>query len=69
MTTEELHKILDDPTMTLTLGEAKDLIYALKNDALREANCSHKEGDIRFYVGEGNAFYICLDILAKVKDG
>ena len=36
MTTEELHKILDDPTRTLTLGEAKDLIYALNIK-----NCSH----------------------------
>ena len=66
MTVYELHEILDDESRKITQSELKQIIYELKLDANNESyeqlnsNCISK---YEFYVGEMNAFMICLDLL------
>ena len=64
MTVEKLQEILqsDEP---LTLEQIKQIIYELKNDCVVQSYDENlwKAG---FYTGEGNAFYICLDLLSKM---
>lgn len=48
----------------LTLDEIKQIIYELKNDIVGKSY-SENIWEAGFYAGEGNAFYICLDLLSK----
>lgn len=61
MTVEELHAELEKDS--LTLEEVREIIYKLKNDCVRFDKDAYKAG---FYNGQMNAFYIALDLLAKV---
>ena len=69
MTTQELHKILDDKNKILTKEELANIIYELKQDC-REAQrkVDVDKPDYQFYCGEINAFYICLDLLEHLED-
>ena len=64
MTNEKLQEILQS-NEPLKLDDVKEIIYELKNDCLGRSYSEDlwKSG---FYNGEGNAFYICLDLLDKV---
>lgn len=50
----------------LTIEQVKEIIYARKNDCvgLAQYESKYEQG---FYNGEMNAFYICLDLLEKLK--
>ena len=66
MTTKELQSALQKES--LTLAEVKQILNSLKNDVLREqARDDITETQIHFYGGEGNAFYIALDLLEKIQ--
>lgn len=65
MTTKELQSALQKDS--LTLAEVKQILYSLKNDVLRKQAEDISESEIHFYGGEGNAFYIALDLLEKVN--
>lgn len=70
MTNEQLHQILDDENRKLTVDELKEVIYQLKNDCLNEQSKPRSKNDCwktHFYLGEVNAFYICLDLLAHIN--
>jgi hypothetical protein len=69
MTTEELHEILDDEDRKLTVSELQEVIYKLKNDCLDKFNKATAKRDEGFYIGEQNAFQICLDLLEHLQDG
>ncbi len=68
MTTEELHKILDDENKKITPKELCQIVYELKRDTWGEY---YKESEkkyannykLAFYDGETNAFQIILDLL------
>lgn len=68
MTTGELHLILDDENKKLSLNELSNIIYELEQDVYDEAlkfdndNCKH-----HYYMGEENAFHICLMLLTHLK--
>ena len=62
MTDDKLREILQSDK-SLSLNEAKEIIYELKNDCIQYNEDTYKAG---FYNGELNAFYICLDLLEKV---
>lgn len=69
MTTQELHKILDDKNRVLTKSELEQVIYELKEDCFNEQrkyDCD--KPDYQFYCGEINAFHICLDLLEHLED-
>lgn len=84
MTTAELHEILDNPNKHLTPVEMKEVIYKLKLDAFHEAEKYHEAKVIaelnhdmsqhqalalfNYYVGESNAFQICLDLLEHLVE-
>lgn len=61
MTVAQLQAELEKDS--LTLEEVRAIIYELKNDCVRFEKDSYAAG---FYNGEMNAFYIALDLLAKV---
>lgn len=71
MTATKLSELLtsDRP---LTLTEVKQILYELKEDIfLATATLSDSIEDVRsqrYYMGEINAFYIALDLLAKVPE-
>lgn len=75
MTPAELQKMLQSEDK-LTVKQVKEIIWQLKNDCLEQQNkLFDKEmdkikfnRDYRFYDGETNAFYICLDLLEKVGE-
>lgn len=65
MTTKELQINLDKES--LSLDEVKEILNTLKNDVLREqAREDISDAQSHFYGGEGNAFYIALDLLEKI---
>lgn len=76
MTFTDLHKILDDANRKLSLGELKQVIYELKQDAFTEfgkalETKTQNRQDIRnigFYDGEQNAFQIALDLLEHLGE-
>lgn len=69
MTTEELHKILDDESRKLSLSELRQVIYELKQDCLNEQlNLTPGTPNYQFYVGEQNGFQLCLDLLEHFDD-
>lgn len=63
MTTEQLQAYLQSDKQ-LTLRAVQNIIYELKNDCVVFKENTYEAG---FYNGEMNAFYICLDLLAKVE--
>lgn len=65
MTTKELQNELRKES--LSLSEVKQILFSLKNDVLRKQAEDISESEIHFYGGEGNAFYIALDLLEKVS--
>lgn len=70
MTFEELHKILDDETRKISPSELQNILYELKQDCLHEqVNLDPTAHNYRFYDGEQNAFYICLDLLEHLDLG
>ena len=68
MTTEELHEILDYKNKKLNISELQEVIYELKNDCLTEFNNTTTKRDEGFYIGEQNAFQICLDLLEHLQN-
>ena len=69
MTPNELQAILQS-NKKLTLKEVQEIIWNLKNDCALKTYEDEIIKDKRktgFYNGEVNAFYICLDLLAKVE--
>lgn len=70
MTFEELHKILDDENRKLSLSELQNILYELKQDCFHEeAKLDPTDRSCRYYAGEQNAFYICLDLLEHLDVG
>lgn len=67
MTTEQLHEILDNEDKKLTVSELQEVIYKLKNDCSTEFNNATTKRDEGFYIGEQNAFQICLDLLEHLQ--
>lgn len=70
MTTAELHEILDNPQRKLTADELKEVIYQLKQDTFdkySEALSNENLHISQYYLGETNAFQICLDLLEHLK--
>ena len=69
MTTAELHEILDREGH-ITLDQARQILYQLKCDASQSLiNTPYEDTYLQGrYGGQVNAFYLCLDLLAKVKD-
>lgn len=61
MTVAQLQAELEKES--LTVEEVKEIIYELKNDCVGYYKEDYKAG---FYNGQMNAFYIALDLLAKV---
>ena len=71
MTTNELHDILDDETRKLTADELKDVVYQLKQDVFSEYCEALSKENLhisQFYLGEENAFRICLDLLEHLAE-
>lgn len=69
MTIAEIHEILDREGY-ITLDQARQILYQLKCDAsqsLLSTSCEESYLQGR-YGGQVNAFYLCLDLLAKVKN-
>ena len=64
MTNAELHEILDDENKKISLKEFRNILYELINDCTREAT----NGDLSFYQGEINAFYIALDLSEHIQE-
>ena len=64
MTTDRLREILSSE-QSLSLQNVKDIIYELKNDCIYSSDNLYKIG---YFNGKVNAFYICLNLLSKVKD-
>lgn len=65
MTTKELQNELRKES--LSLSEVKQILYSLKNDVFREqARDDISDAQSHFYGGEGNAFYIALNLLEKI---
>lgn len=70
MTTEGLHKILDDENKEISIKEFQNLVYELKRDCFDEL---HNKKDITanevgYYNGEINAFYLVLDLSEHIID-
>lgn len=70
MTTAELHLILDDENKKLSKEDLERVIYELKEDvydeALKQDICTFNH---YYYMGEENAFYICLKLLEHLDGG
>lgn len=69
MIANELFGILDDETRELTVNELKEIIYRLKQDVFSEyceALTMENLHISQFYLGEDNAFQICLDLLERL---
>lgn len=69
MTFEELHEILDDEHRKLSKEELQEVIYELKQDCFNEVykRKNISLADERYYLGESNAFQICLDLLEHLE--
>lgn len=79
MTTEELHKILDNEDKKLSVKELQEVIYELKQDCFKEDMLimdDYSKGQVtretyisksRYYMGEQNAFQIALDLLEHLN--
>ena len=70
MTTEEVHEILDNEERKLTADELKEVVFKLKQDVFARYSeaLEHENLHIsQFYIGEVNAFQICLDLLEHLK--
>ena len=69
MTFEELHEILDDEHRKLSKEELQEVIYELKQDCFNEVykRKNISLDDERYYLGESNAFQICLDLLEHLE--
>ncbi len=79
MTIDEIYEILDNEDRTISLSELKQALYELKNDCTREGqkhldaaldadktdlDTIRKEFEnYKYYMGESNAFQICLDLI------
>ena len=64
MTNGELHGILDDDNKKISLKEFRNILYELIDDCTREAS----GGNLQYYQGEINAFYIALDLSDHIKE-
>lgn len=64
MTNGELHEILDDDNKKISMKEFRNILYELIDDCTREAT----NGNLSFYNGEINAFYIALDLSEHIKE-
>ncbi len=65
-----LHEILDNPQRKLTADELKEVIYQLKQDTFNEYSEALSNEILhisQFYLGEHNAFQICLDLLEHLE--
>lgn len=75
MTPAELQKILRSDEK-LTVKQVKEIIWELKQDCFDKTYEMYGKGkligelivDQKYYQGETNAFYICLDLLEKVEE-
>lgn len=70
MTFEQLHEILDNPNKKLTKTELCEVLYELKQDCFAEGCKAFDKNDMykhQFYMGEVNAFFICLDLLEHLE--
>ena len=69
MTFEQLHEILDDEKRKVSKEELAQVIYELKQDCFDEVYGKEDIGraDERYYLGEANAFQICLDLLEHLE--
>lgn len=69
MTFEQLHEILDDEHRKLSKKELSQVIYELKQDCFDEVYKRENISlaDERYYLGESNAFQICLDLLEHLE--
>lgn len=75
MTPAELQKILRSDEK-LTVKQVKEIIWELKQDCFDKIYEMYGKGkligelivDQKYYQGESNAFYICLDLLEKVEE-
>ena len=70
MTFGQLHEILDNPTKKLTKTELCQVLYELKQDCMDEAHRVYDPDDMheyQYYMGEVNAFYLCLDLLEHLE--
>ena len=68
MTTEELHKILDDENKGISLEEYQNIIWELRNDTtlmLLDKNLDIKKSS--WYMGESNGFQIALDLSEHIE--
>ena len=68
MTTEELHKILDDENKKIALKEYQNIIWELRNDTtlmLLDKNLDIKKSS--WYMGESNGFQIALDLSEHIN--
>lgn len=71
MTFKELHEILDNEDRKLTKPELMNVIYELKNDVANmvyQTTMDDKDLQAQFYMGEMNAFYICMDLLEHLEE-
>ena len=64
MTNGELHDILDDDNKKISLKEFRNILYELIDDCTRETI----SGNLQYYQGEINAFYIALDLSEHIKE-
>lgn len=69
MTFEELHEILDDESRKLSRQQLLQVIYELRQDCFDEIYNNENLTNLqeRFYLGESNAFQICLDLLEHLE--
>lgn len=66
---DELQKILNNEDKRITLFELKDILRRLKKACVQSQTNVIDKGVIKFYVGEINAFQICLDLLEHLWIG
>lgn len=70
MTFQELHEILDNEHRKLSKKELEQVIYELKQDCFNELYGDEMLSieQNRYYMGESNAFQICLDLLEHLDE-
>lgn len=68
MTTEELHKVLDNDNAKINVAELKQMLYGMKYDCLDKVYNAETKMAESYYIGEQNAFQICLDLLEHIKE-
>lgn len=69
MTFEQLHEILDDKKRKVSKVELAQIIYELRQDCFDEIYNNENLTNLqeRFYLGESNAFQICLDLIEHLE--